>query len=75
MRRKKKYMEDTTMQVKFKGRKEGRKISIIMVPPTEEEKIIITVEMPDNGDWRADMECYDKILTAYEERWAQTMGA
>jgi hypothetical protein len=21
------------------------------------------------------MECYDKILSAYEERWAKTMGA
>lgn len=62
------------MKVKFKGQKEGRKISIIMVLPTEEEKTIITVEMPDNGDWRADMECYDKILSAYEERWKRTMG-
>jgi hypothetical protein len=63
------------MTVKFKGRKEGQKISIIMVLPMEQEKTVITFEVPDNEDWRADMECYDKILSAYEERWAKTMGA
>lgn len=30
--------------------------------------------MPNNGDWRADMECYDKVLSAYEERWSKVLG-
>lgn len=52
------------MQVKFKGYKEGHKISIRMIMPTGEQKTVITMEMPQGGDWRADMECYDKVLSA-----------
>ena len=31
------------------------------------------MEMPQGGDWRADMECYDKVLSAYEERLNKAM--
>lgn len=61
------------MQIKLRGRREKNKLSIVMSIPTEKEKEVITMEMPDNGDWRADMECYDKVLAAYEERWAKTI--
>lgn len=61
------------MQVKFKGYKEKSKINIKMIIPTGEQKTVITMEMPDNGDWRADMECYDKVLFAYEERLNKAM--
>ena len=76
LRRKKKLFlikEDTTMQVKFKGCKAGHKINISMVIPTGEQKTVITMEMPQGGDWRADMECYDKVLSAYEERLDKAM--
>lgn len=59
------------MQVKFRGQREGRKIVILMSIPTEKEKAVISIEMPNERDWRADMECYDKILRAYEERWSK----
>ena len=62
------------MQIKLRGHREGRKIVVIMSIPTEQEKEVISMEMPDNGDWRADMACYDKILSAYEERWAKTLN-
>ena len=65
--------EDATMQVKFKGCKAGQKINISMVIPTGEQKTVITMEMPQGGDWRADMECYDKVLSAYEERLNKAM--
>lgn len=65
--------EDATMQVKFKGYKVGQKINISMVIPTGEQKTVITMEMPQGGDWRADMECYDKVLSAYEERLNKAM--
>lgn len=65
--------EDATMQVKFKGCKTGQKINISMVIPTGEQKTVITMEMPQGGDWRADMECYDKVLSAYEERLNKAM--
>ncbi|MGN0342496.1 MAG: hypothetical protein ACI4DO_06865 [Roseburia sp.] len=61
------------MQVKFIGRKEGNKINIRMIIPTAQEKTVITMEMPEGGDWRADMECYDKVLSAYEERLDKAM--
>ena len=61
------------MQVKFKGCKTGQKINISMVIPTGEQKTVITMEMPQGGDWRADMECYDKVLSAYEERLNKAM--
>lgn len=61
------------MQVKFKGYKEKSKINIAMVIPTGEQKTVITMEMPQGGDWRADMECYDKVLSAYEERLNKAM--
>lgn len=61
------------MQIKLRGRREKNKLIIVMSIPTEKEKEVITMEMPDNGDWRADMECYDKVLSAYEERWAKTI--
>lgn len=61
------------MQVKFKGYKAGQKINISMVIPTGEQKTVITMEMPQGGDWRADMECYDKVLSAYEERLNKAM--
>jgi hypothetical protein len=76
LRRKKKIFlikEGTTMQVKFKGCKTGQKINISMVIPTGEQKTVITMEMPQGGDWRADMECYDKVLSAYEERLDKAM--
>ena len=44
------------MQVKFKGYKEKSKINIKMIIPTGEQKTVITMEMPQGGDWRADME-------------------
>lgn len=61
------------MQVKFKGYKEKSKINIKMIIPTGEQKTVITMEMPEGGDWRADMECYDKVLSAYEERLNKAM--
>ena len=61
------------MQVKFKGYKSGPKIDIMMIIPTGEQKTVITMEMPQGGDWRADMECYDKVLSAYEERLDKAM--
>ncbi|MBS6242136.1 MAG: hypothetical protein KH547_05955 [Roseburia sp.] len=61
------------MQVKFKGCRTGKKINISMVIPTGEQKTVITMEMPQGGDWRADMECYDKVLSAYEERLNKAM--
>lgn len=61
------------MQVKFKGYKEGQKINIKMIIPTGHAKTVITMEMPEGGDWRADMECYDKVLSAYEERLDKAM--
>lgn len=61
------------MQVKFKGYKEKSKINIKMIIPTGEQKTVITMEMPKGGDWRADMECYDKVLSAYEERLNKAM--
>ncbi len=61
------------MQVKFKGYKEKSEINISMVIPTGEQKTVITMEMPQGGDWRADMECYDKVLSAYEERLNKAM--
>ena len=61
------------MQVKFKGYRTGKKINISMVIPTGEQKTVITMEMPQGGDWRADMECYDKVLSAYEERLNKVM--
>lgn len=61
------------MQVKFKGYKEKNKINIKMIIPTGEQKTVITMEMPEGGDWRADMECYDKVLSAYEERLDKAM--
>lgn len=61
------------MQVKFKGYKSGPKIDIKMIIPTGEQKTVITMEMPQGGDWRADMECYDKVLSAYEERLDKAM--
>lgn len=61
------------MQVKFKGYKEKSKINIKMIIPTGEQKTVITMEMPEGGDWRADMECYDKVLSAYEERLDKAM--
>lgn len=61
------------MQVKLKGYKEKSKINIKMIIPTGEQKTVITMEMPQGGDWRADMECYDKVLSAYEERLDKAM--
>lgn len=34
---------------------------------------VYSMEMPQGGDWRADMECYDKVLSAYEERLNKAM--
>lgn len=62
------------MKVMFRAVKDKNKISVVMVIPTEKEKEVITIEMPNNGDWRADMECYDKVLSAYEERWSKVLG-
>ena len=56
------------MQVKFKGCKAGHKINISMVIPTGEQKTVITMEMPQGGDWS-----YDKVLSAYEERLNKAM--
>ena len=61
------------MQVIFRGYKEGHKISIDMIIPTGEQKTVITMDMPQGGDWRADMECYDKVLSAYEERLSKAL--
>lgn len=61
------------MQVIFRGHREGHKISIDMIIPTGEQKTVITMDMPQGGDWRADMECYDKVLSAYEERLSKAL--
>ena len=59
------------MQVKFKGYKEKSKINISMVIPTGEQKTVITMEMPQGGDWRADMECYDKAMQSAQQQQAE----
>lgn len=61
------------MQIRLRGHKEKNKVIILMSIPTAKEKEVITMLLPDNGDWRADMECYDKVLAAYEERWEKTL--
>lgn len=54
--------EDITMQVKFKGYKEGQKINIKMIMPTGEQKTVITMEMPqgETGEqiWNAMIKSY-----------------
>lgn len=60
--------EDKTMQVKFQGHKEGHKISIKMIVPTGEQKTVITMDIPQGGDWRADVDFYDEIEAAYKKR-------
>lgn len=61
------------MQIQLRGRRERNKLIVSMAIPTAHPKEVLTMEMPDNGDWRADMECYDKVLAAYEERWSKTI--
>ena len=57
------------MQIRLRGHKEKNKVGIFLSIPTAKENEVITMLLPDNGDWRADMECYDKLQAAYEERW------
>lgn len=56
------------MQVIFRGNREGNKISIKMISPTGEQKTVITMDMPQGGDWRADVDFYDEIEAAYKKR-------
>ena len=56
------------MSITFKSARENNMLALIMVYPDGQPRTVLMAELPMDGDWRADVEFYDEIETAYKKR-------
>ncbi|MGN0431864.1 MAG: hypothetical protein ACI4EQ_05850 [Lachnospiraceae bacterium] len=56
------------MGLRFKSIRENNIIGLTMIYPDGHERNVLFAELPMDGDWRADVDFYDDVETAYKKR-------
>ena len=56
------------MSISFKSARENNVVGLIMIDPDGHSRTVLMAELPMDGDWRADVDFYDEIETAYKKR-------
>lgn len=56
------------MGIRFKSIRQNNIIGLMMIYPDGHPRNVLLAELPIDGDWRADVEFYDEIESAYKKR-------
>ena len=56
------------MGIRFKSARKDNIIGMDMIYPDGHSRIVFMAELPMDGDWRADVDFYDEVETAYKKR-------
>lgn len=56
------------MGISFKSARKDNIIGMDMIYPDGHSRIVLMAELPMDGDWRADVDFYDEVETAYKKR-------
>lgn len=56
------------MGIQFKSARDNNIIGLTMIYPDGHSRIVLMAELPMDGDWRADVDFYDEVETAYKKR-------
>ena len=62
------------MGLRFKSFRRGNIIGLTMIYPDGRCCNVMFAEVPVDGDWRADVDFYDDIETAYKKRLRRALG-
>lgn len=62
------------MGIRFKSVRKDNIIGLIMVYPGGHARNVLMAELPMDGDWRADVDFYDEIETAYKKRLRRALS-
>ena len=55
------------MGIRFKSARKDNIIGMDMIYPDGHSRIVLMAELPMDGDWRADVDFYDEVETAYKK--------
>lgn len=61
------------MGIRFKSARKDNIIGMDMIYPDGHSRIVLMAELPMDGDWRADVDFYDEVETAYKRRLRRTL--
>ena len=56
------------MGISFKSAIENNVLGLVLIYPDGQPRTVLMAELPIDGDWRADVEFYDDVETAYKKR-------
>ena len=56
------------MGIRFKSARKDNIIGMDMIYPDGHSRVVLMAELPMDGDWRADVDFYDEVETAYKKR-------
>lgn len=62
------------MGIRFKSIRKDNIIGLVMVYPDGHARNVLMAELPMDGDWRADVDFYDEIETAYKKRLRRALS-
>lgn len=61
------------VKLRFKGLMEGNHMGVVYIQPDGFQRLVVEAILPLDGDWRADVEFYDTVESAYRTRLRKTM--
>lgn len=61
-------VEGINMGISFKSAIENNVLGLVLIYPDGQPRTVLMAELPIDGDWRADVEFYDDVETAYKKR-------
>ena len=56
------------MGIRFKSIRQNNIIGLMLIYPDGHPRNVLLAELPIDGAWRADVEFYDEIESAYKKR-------
>lgn len=56
------------MGISFKSARENNIMGLVMIYPDGHPRTVLMAELPIEGDWRADVDFFEEIETAYKKR-------
>lgn len=62
------------MGISFKSARKDNIIGLIMFYPDGHPRTVLMAELPMDGDWRADVDFFDEIETAYKKRLRRALN-
>lgn len=66
-------MEGKHMGISFKSARDNNIVDLVMIYPDGHPRTVLMAELPVDGDWRADVDFYDEVETAYKKRLCRAL--